>query len=143
VPPVVLFPHPAIRRDIDWMMPLIAVAFAATNIIWGIQISRGETAVKNQSPAGAYFFFGTLALFSAGGDVRMVFRGGLAGTQRMARHVWRMCFGWFIATVSFFLGQQQVFPLSLRGSYVLVVLAFLPLLLLIFWLIRVRFTDAY
>ena len=100
-------------------------------------------AVKNQSSAGAYFFFRTLASLSAAGDVAMLFRGGLSGKPRIARHVWRMCFGWFIATVSFFMGQQQVFPKWLRGSSILVALAFLPLLFLSFWLIRVRFTDAY
>jgi hypothetical protein len=128
---------------LDWIAPLVAVAFGVTNIIWRIQVARGETAVKDQSPAGAYFFFGTLAMLSAAGDVRMLFRGGLSGRQRIARHVWRMCFGWFIASVSFFMGQQRVFPAWLRGSYVLVVLAFLPLLLLGFWLIRVRLTDTY
>ena len=128
---------------LDWIMPAVAVTFAATNIFWGIEASRGETAVKNQSPAGAYFFFGALALMSAAGDVRMLLRGGISGKSRVARHLWRMCFGWFIATVSFFLGQQQVFPAYLRGSYILVVLAFLPLMLMSFWLVRVRFTNAY
>jgi len=59
------------------------------------------------------------------------------------RHLWRMCFGFFIATGSFFLGQQQVFPAWLRGSGVLFIPALLPLILLIFWLFRVRFTNAY
>jgi hypothetical protein len=59
------------------------------------------------------------------------------------RHLWRMCFGWFVATISFFLGQQQVFPRWLQGSPVLVALALLPLLFLIFWFIRVRFTNSY
>jgi hypothetical protein len=119
------------------------VAFGATNLIWGIQVSRGEMAVKNQSPAGAYFFFGALALLCAVGDVAMLFRGSFSGRHRIARRLWRTCFGWFIATISFFTGQQRVFPAWLRGSHVLVVLAFLPLLLLSFWLIRVRLTDAY
>ena len=59
------------------------------------------------------------------------------------RHLWRMCFGWFIATGSFFLGQQQVFPVALRKTNLLIVPAILPLLLLVFWLGRSRFTNAY
>lgn len=128
---------------LGWIAPLIALAFAAINFFWGVEAARGQTAVKNQSPAGAYVFFGTLALLSAVGDVRMLVRGGLSGTQRLVRHLWRMCFGWFVATISFFLGQQQVFPAWLRGSYVLVSLAFLPLLFLVFWYIRVRLTKTY
>jgi hypothetical protein len=128
---------------LDWIAPPIALAFAAINCVWGVGVARGQTVVKDQSHAGAYFFFGILALLSAAGDVRMLLRGGLSGTPRFVRHLWRMCFGWFIATVSFFLGQQQVFPARLRGSFVLVVLAFLPLLFLIFWFIRVRLTKTY
>src|ERR1022692_5020033 len=52
--------------------------------------------------------------------------------ERIVRHLWRMCFGFFIATGSFFLGQQQVFPAWLRGSSVLFIPALLPLVLLIF-----------
>lgn len=44
---------------------------------------------------------------------------------------------------SLFLGQQQVFPAFLRGSPMLFIPAFLPLLLMIFWLVRVRFKNAY
>jgi hypothetical protein len=128
---------------LNWIAPLIALAFAAINFVWGVEVARGLTAVKNQSSVGAYIFFGTLALLSAAGDVRMLVRGGLSGTQRLVRHLWRMCFGWFIATISFFLGQQRVFPGWLRGSYVLVLLAFLPLVFLIFWFIRVRLTNTY
>jgi len=44
------------------------------------------------------------------GDIRMLVRGGVFGAKRIVRHLWRMCFGLFVATGSFFLGQQQVFP---------------------------------
>jgi hypothetical protein len=36
-------------------------------------------------------------LLAAAGDLRMLLRGGLFGAQRIARHLWRMCFGLFIA----------------------------------------------
>jgi hypothetical protein len=52
-----------------------------------------------------------------------------------------MCFGLFIATGSFFLGQQQVFPLAIRKQYILAPLAILPLILLIYWLVRVSFAK--
>jgi hypothetical protein len=93
-------------------------------------------------PIGMDFFIGSVMLLAAAGDIRMVVRGGLSGAKRLMRHLWRMCFGLFIATGSFFLGQQQVFPAILRGSILLTVLAVLPLVLLIFWFFRVRFTNA-
>jgi hypothetical protein len=88
-----------------------------------------------------YFFMGSVPLLAAAGDIRMLVRGGISGRQRLVRHLWRMCFGLFIATGSFFLGQQQVFPAWLRRTNILFVPAILPLILLIFWLIRVRLTK--
>ena len=54
-----------------------------------------------------------------------------------------MCYALFIATGSFLLGQQQVFPAFLRGSIFLTVPALLPLPLLIYWFLRVRFSKVY
>ena len=73
----------------------------------------------------------------------MLARGGVFGTKRVARHLWRMCFSFFIATGSFFIGQPQVFPAFIRKTNLLFVPGILPLGLLIFWLFRVRFIDAY
>lgn len=74
----------------------------------------------------------------------MLVRGGVFGVQRIVRHLWRMCFGLFIATGSFFLGQgSKVFPAFVVRTNVLIIPAILPLILLTFWLLRVRFTNAY
>ena len=54
-------------------------------------------------------FTASIPLLAAIGDLRMLLRGGISGTSRITRHLWRMCYGLFIATGSFFLGQQQVF----------------------------------
>jgi len=91
-------------------------------------------------------------------DVRMLARGGVLGARRIARHLWRMCFGLFIAAGSFFLGPsnrplrllstvglgQHLSP-ALFSTSVYLILSILPLILLIFWLVRVRvrFTNAY
>jgi hypothetical protein len=55
---------------------------------------------------------------------------------------WRMCFAFFIATGSFFLGQQDVLPQSVRGSPLLFVPAFAPFAVMLFWLVRLRFPKA-
>jgi hypothetical protein len=89
------------------------------------------------------FFMAAVLLLASSGDIRMLARGQSSGRQRITRHLWRMCFGLFIATGSFFLGQQQVFPAFLRGSILLTVLAVLPFPVMIYWLIRVRFKNAY
>jgi hypothetical protein len=127
---------------LEWGAPPIALAISAIWIAWALEVTRGRMPAGQNGSAGGYFFFGILALLCVAGDVRMLVR-VLSERERLLRHLWRMCFGWGIATVSFFLGQQQVFPARLRGSIVLVLLSVFPLLLLVFWYFKVRFTSTY
>jgi hypothetical protein len=48
-----------------------------------------------------------------------------------------------VAALSFFLGQQKVFPASLRGSTALYAPPTLVLISMIFWLVRAWFTNVY
>jgi hypothetical protein len=85
---------------------------------------------------------GAICLGAGLGDLRFVLRGQLSPSQRIARHLWRMCFAFFIATGSFFLGQQDalqaVLPFAVRGSPLLFVLAFAPFAVMLAWLVRTR-----
>jgi len=54
-----------------------------------------------------------------------------------------MSFALFIASGSFFIGQAKVIPKPIRIFPVLITLAVLPLVLLIYWLVRVSFTKWY
>ena len=72
------------------------------------------------------------------GDLRAIRAGGLRGSRRLARHLWRMCFGLFVATGSFFLGQMRFIPEPVRIVPLLLVLAFAPILFLAYWMWRVR-----
>jgi hypothetical protein len=127
----------------DWGALVVPLAVAVALMTFGVEAANSPRGFKGGYPAGAYFVFGSLALIFAAGDVRMLMRGGVSGTQRIARHLRRMCFALFIATGSFFLGQQQVFPAAMRKTNLLLFLGVLPLMLMIFWLLRVRFTNAY
>jgi hypothetical protein len=127
----------------DWVALLIPLALGIGLWISGLELVHSHTWSKDGVPTGMRFFMGSVMLLAAAGDIRMLVRGGVFGAKRIVRHLWRMCFGFFIATGSFFLGQQQVFPAWLRGSSLLFLPALLPLILLIFWLFRVRFTNAY
>ena len=72
----------------------------------------------------------------------MIVRNGIAGTQRLARHLWRMCFALFIASASVFLARQQLFPVFMRKTGMLILVSVAPLLVMIYWLIRLRLSDA-
>jgi hypothetical protein len=127
----------------DWGALLIVLAVTATEVTLGLEAAFSPTGLKYNYPPGPYFFLGSVALLATVGDVRMLVRGGISGTQRLARHLWRMCFALFIAAASIFLARQQIFPALLQRTGVLVFLSVLPLLLMIFWLLRVRFANAY
>lgn len=127
----------------DWVAPLFALVVGATIVTYGVQVASNPLASKDGIPVGMFFFLGSVALLATAGDVRVLVRGGVFGAPRIARHLWRMCFALFNAAGSLFLGQQQIFPAFLRGTKALFVPAILPLILLIFWLVRVRFTDAF
>ena len=125
----------------DWVALMFAICVGAACIVYGFKAANGET--HDGVPAGMKFFFGFVILLAAAGDIRMLVRGGISGAQRIARHLWRMCFGLFIASGSFFMGRQGIFPEFVSKSNVLIFLTVLPLMLLVFWLIRVRFTNLY
>ncbi len=127
----------------DWGALLIPLLVGIGLWISGLQVVYGHARSTDGIPVGMHFFMGSVMLLAAAGDIRMLVRGGVFGAKRIVRHLWRMCFGLFVATGSFFLGQQQVFPAWLRKTNVLFVPALLPLVLLIFWLFRVWFTSTY
>jgi hypothetical protein len=127
----------------DWSALLVILAVAACQLTFGLEATVSPTGLKYGYPPGPYFFMGSVAVLAVAGDVRLLLRRGISGTQRIARHLWRMCFALFIAAASIFLARQQLFPALLRKTGVLYLLSFLPLILMIFWLLRVRFTNAF
>jgi len=136
------------RRDpktdiLNWGAFLFVVALAFVEVTLGLEAAMSPTGLKYDYPPGPYFFLGSVAVLAATGDIRMLVRRGISGSQRIARHLWRMCFALFIAAGSIFLARQQLFPDLLRKTGVLLLLSFLPLILMIFWLVRVRFANAY
>ncbi|HEX9933154.1 MAG TPA: hypothetical protein VGB08_09965 [Allosphingosinicella sp.] len=90
--------------------------------------------------AGPLYAFALVCLLAGLGDLKAVLRRKLTPAQRLSRHLWRMCFAFFIATGSFFIGQQDVMPVAVRGSPVLFVLGFAPFAVMLFWLVRLRFS---
>jgi hypothetical protein len=125
---------------------LAALAVAATAIAffsWGLQAQ----AIPGHSLQGFgsvfYFVFAGIAAFLAAVDLKVIWQGGVSGVQRIARHLWRMCFAFFVAAGSFFLGQQKVMPAFMHGSAVLWLLGLAPLGFMIFWLVRVRIGSRF
>lgn len=115
----------------------VAALGIAAAILWGGMTGTSTTPV-GQGPvfalAGIFLLAGLL-------DLNVILRRKLTAAQRLARHLWRMSFAFFIATGSFFIGQQDVLPAAVRGSPVLLVLGFAPFAVMAFWLVRLRFAK--
>jgi hypothetical protein len=115
--------------------PFLAVSF---------QIVSGVTLIKSKMPlegavAVAVLTFTTVTLIAAISDLRVVLRGGIAGPARIARHLWRMCVGLALATGSAFTnGLPHLLPTVFPPSNWLLLPQLIPVLLLAFWMIRVR-----
>ena len=149
------------RRDdqtsrYDWLAMLVPLTLGLLTWVNGIRLVRMGASSEDGVPVGMSFFMGTVMLLAAAGDVRMLLSGGVSGAKRIVRHLWRMCFGLFIAAGSFFMGPNNR-PLRLisaigmgqhlspaifsMGLYL--VLTILPLILLVFWVVRVWLSKAY
>ena len=126
----------------DWGALLLVCALTIVELTLGIEAATSPTGMKYGYPPGPYFFIGAVALIAAIGDVRVLLRHGISGTQRIARHLWRMCFAFFIASASIFLARAPLFPVFMRRTGALYLLSLFPLLMMFFWLIRIRFAHA-
>lgn len=122
---------------------LVALTIGIAGIYFGFEALKSPTGTKDGFPAPPYFIFGTVALLAALLDLRMLLARGVQGPHRLARHLWRMCFALFIAAASFFLGQAQVFPEPIRNLALLAIPVLAVLLLMLYWLGRVLFTQRY
>jgi hypothetical protein len=117
---------------------IFAFTTAVLFLVQGVVVWQKPHHMFAGVPAGMIFFLGTVCLLAAIGDIRMILEGGLRGTRRLARHLWRMCFGLFVATGSFFIGQAKFIPAPIRVMPLLFILGIAPLVILLYWMWRVR-----
>jgi uncharacterized membrane protein len=125
-------------RAVAVSLMLLVFALAVADIAMGVQALRRPTMTVDGVPAPMIFFMGSVAFMAGVGDLRLLLSGGLRGAQRIARHSWRMSFGLFVASGSFFLGQMRFFPSALRIPWLLAVPALAPLVILVYWMWHVR-----
>jgi uncharacterized membrane protein len=113
---------------VPWFVAAGYFAFA-----WiGGHMPRG---VLDGEPSQMGYVFGALAVLAGACDISMIRRGGVAGPQRIARHLWRMTLALAVAWGSF-AGQPKAQPIGLRGSDLLIIPALVVLIALFVWLAK-------
>ena len=121
---------------------LAAFALGVTSVALALDAILNGDGTLDGIPAAMVIIFGSVALIGSASDLRMLRAGGIKGSRRVARHLWRMCFALWIASASFFLGQADRIPAPLRIMPLLATLAFLPLVLMFYGLWRVRIRNS-
>jgi len=133
---------------------LLGLTAGTSSLIFGWEAAHSATG-SQAGDSVLLYVFGSVALLSAAGDIRMLIRGGVSGAKRLVRHLWRMCVALFIAAGSFFLGtasdpvlrrtglRATLFTPAIRQTHLPEVPVLIIVILTIFWLCRVMFTNVY
>jgi uncharacterized membrane protein len=124
---------------------LVGLGLCAPFAILSFQLALGLTplfrsAVPFKGPVLiAIYGFTTVLVMAAIGDARVVLAKGISGVSRISRHLWRMCLGLTLAAGSGFTnGFARLLPGPYHVPSAFFLPQFVPLGLLIFWMIRVR-----
>jgi hypothetical protein len=131
-----------IDRRLDIAMLVVALTLSALSYARaGGALAQGRFVI-NGVPVAMTLFLASVLLLAAVSDVRMLRGATLAKPVRIARHLWRMCFGFWVATGSFFFGQMDEFPAWAQSVALMAIPALLPLVLMLYWLWRIRVRRA-
>lgn len=116
--------------------PFVLLIF---QIVAGVTFFKSAFVIKGAILIALLVFASVIAI-AAIGDLRVVLGHGISGTRRIARHLWRMCFGLALALGSAF---TNGFARLLPGPYHVPPAFFVPQLLMLvvmlYWMVRVRF----
>ncbi len=137
-------------RWIDIAATVLAIAVGMLSL-WSAAdvISQGRTS-KDGVPVFMIVFMGVIPLLAAFGDYRVLRAGGIKGSRRMIRHLWRMNFSLWIAAGSFFTIRERVAmilpdftPDVLLSFPIRLVPVLLPLLAIFYWIWKIKLSKKF
>ncbi|MEM1438032.1 MAG: hypothetical protein AAF545_08315 [Pseudomonadota bacterium] len=134
------------RRHPENAWPEAGLAFVGLGLtvamgVMAVMAAGNDAGTFQGYPVVAYAFLGGIAGIGTAFDLWRLarWRKPYARRTRVSQHLWRMCIAFFIAAGSAFTGPgASAFPAALRESGVLSIPEPLILLLMLFWLFRIR-----
>lgn len=138
-----------LTRRVNIAAPVLAIALTLAEITLGVR-AFGHTPEQNRIDGIPFrgmplLAFAAITTLSAYGDIRLLRLKSLSAAGRLTRHLWRMCFGLFIAVASFFSIPERVGRI-LPQFFTMPVMRMLPMALvfgaMFYWLWRVRVSKA-
>jgi hypothetical protein len=136
-----------IRREANIAFMLVGLAGGLYTAYTGLSVlAQGKTS-SHGVPVAMTFFFASLILSAAFGDIRLLRAGGvIRGSPRIVRHLWRMCVALFIASGSFFSIRKRV-AMILPDPFLSLPLRMIPIILplaaIIYWIWRIKFRKRF
>ena len=117
---------------------LFSLIIVATGAVFFHMGQNSPTGTIDNAPPQAFILFMVAGSFAALGEFNVLIRRQLGAAARVARHLWRMCFAFFIGTGSAFLGQMQFFSDWFLATPLPYIFALAPLVALPIWMVIVR-----
>jgi hypothetical protein len=117
------------------------VALPLGMAVMGLALVPYGAATGRMEGFGTIYVFAVICALAAASDIRVIRRGGVVGRDRLVRHLWRMGAALFVASGSFFFGQQDRIPAAILATPLPSFLGLAPLPLMAFWWIRTRFPQ--
>lgn len=131
--------RPGTTGQFERVILVLPLAIAAMGLVL---VPYGAATGQMEAFATLYIFALICAL-AAASDVAMIRRGGVTGRDRTVRHLWRMGAALFVATGSFFFGQQDRIPAAILATPIPTVVGLAPLPMLAFWWLRTRLPGVF
>lgn len=127
-------------RILECVLMALAIGMGLTGLALSVHSLLVGVIVVDGGPVAAGVIGCGILLLAGLGDLRRLraVAPTLRGGRRLYRHLWRMCWAFFIASGSFFIGQADEIPIAIRYWPALIVLAFTPLLAVAYWAWRLR-----
>lgn len=118
-------------------LALVNLANMAALFTIGYLASKSGDGLFRGYAAEDYIFLGGMAFVGVFADASLVFRSELSDRHRIARHIWRMCLGFFIAAGSAFTGPgMTAFPEAIQQSGLLSLPELMIAVAMVFFLAR-------
>jgi len=130
--------HEGKTTPLDLPALFVELAIGLSMLFYGMQAVNSPAGRLDGYRPALYFVFGIIALLHAASDIRMLASGGVSGSSRIARHLWRMSLALLFATLSLYPGQPRFFPASWRATNLLYVPHILLFGSMMLALVRVR-----
>ena len=124
------------RQDSSWIDRAALLVVLTVSVL--AFIAAFDLLQRGRPETVPCFIFGVVGLLAAAGDIRMMRAGGIQGSRRISRHLWRMCFAMWVAAASFFWGPPNRVPELIRIPALQAVAVLLPIVVMFYWLWRIR-----